>query len=136
MPAPKFLAAICLLSLLPATLFAQAAPPRDAGAAANQQPAPTGTAEISGTVMMAGGTQPARKTRVNLSGAELRGSRSVTTDDSGRFSFTALPAGRYSLSATRPGHTSVTYGQRQPGRPGTQIQLSDGQKFRADLQIP
>jgi protocatechuate 3,4-dioxygenase beta subunit len=86
--------------------------------------------------MMAGSSQPARKTRVNLSGAELRGGRSATTDDTGAFSFTALPAGRYSLTASRPGHVTVTYGQRQPGRPGTQIELSDGQKFRADLQIP
>ena len=136
MPALRFMTATCLLSLLPAAVFAQVPPPRDATAAANRQPLAVGTAEISGTVMMAGGTQPARKTRVNLSGAELRGGRSVTTDDTGRFSFTALPAGRYSLSATRPGHITVTYGQRQPGRPGTQIQLSDGQKFRGDLQIP
>lgn len=85
---------------------------------------------------MAGQNQPARKVRVNLSGAELRGSRSTTTDDQGRFSFTALPAGRYSLSANKPGHLSVTYGQRRPGTQGTQIQLSDGQKFSATLQIP
>lgn len=85
---------------------------------------------------MAGQNQPARKVRVNLSGAELRGSRSTTTDDQGRFSFTALPAGRYSLSANKPGHLSVTYGQRRPGTQGTQIQLSEGQKFVAQLQIP
>lgn len=85
---------------------------------------------------MAGSTQAARKVRVSLSGAELRGGRTAVTDDRGQFSFTALPAGRYNLSANKPGHVSVSYGQRQPGRPGTPIQLSDGQKFRADLQIP
>ncbi len=115
---------------------AQVVPPRDALRTGEQPPAPIGTAEISGTVLMAGGTQPARRTRVSLSGVELRGGRSATTDDSGRFSFIALPAGRYSLTANRPGHISVTYGQRQPGRPGTQISLSDGQKFHADMQIP
>ena len=85
---------------------------------------------------MAGSTQAARKVRVSLSGAELRGGRTAITDDQGQFSFTALPAGRYNLSANKPGHVSVSYGQRQPGRPGTPIQLGDGQKFRADLQIP
>jgi uncharacterized protein (DUF2141 family) len=85
---------------------------------------------------MVGSTQPARKVRVTLSGAELRGGRTAITDDQGRFSFTALPAGRYNLSANKPGHVTVSYGQRRPGRPGTAIQLADGQKFQADLQIP
>ena len=122
--------------LLPLTAASQTvAPPRDPRAPSQQAPA-IGTAVISGTVTMAGSTQPARKVRVNLSAAELRGGRAVTTDDQGRFSFTALPAGRYSLSASKPGHVSVTFGQPRPGRPGTPIQLSDGQTFRADLQIP
>jgi protocatechuate 3,4-dioxygenase beta subunit len=101
-----------------------------------QGPVAVGTAMISGMVTMAGTGQPARKVRVNLSGAELRGNRSTNTDDQGRFSFTALPAGRFTLSVNKPGHLSVTYGQRRPGTPGTAIQLSDGQKFQAQLQIP
>ena len=113
----------------------QQTPPRDPQQREVPLPA-VGTATISGIVTMSGANQPARKVRVNLSGAELRGSRSTITDDQGRFSFTALPAGRYGLSATKPGHLSVTYGQRRPGTAGTQIQLSDGQKFQAQLQIP
>jgi hypothetical protein len=118
-----------------AAAAAQVPPPRDAAPASQQKPA-VGTAVISGSVMMAGSTQPARKVRVSLSGAELRGGRTGVTDDQGRFLFTALPAGRYNLTANKPGHVTVTYGQRRPGRPGTAIQLSDGQKFQADLQIP
>lgn len=114
----------------------QVAPPRDAARPGVQTPPATGTAVIMGNVTMAGTGQPARKTRVTLSGTEIRGSRTATTDDQGRFSFTALPVGRYSLSASRPGHLTVTYGARQPGRPGTQIQLSAGQKFEASLQVP
>ena len=109
-------------------------PPRDARVL--NAPPSVGTASVSGVVVVAGGGQPARKTRVTLSGVELRGGRSTTTDDQGRFSFTALPAGRYSLSANKPGHLSVSYGQRRPGLQGTQIQLSDGQKFQAQLQMP
>ena len=110
-------------------------PPRDARPP--QQPPPAvGTAALTGSVRMAGSTQPARKVRVSLSSPEIRGGRTAITDDDGRFSFTALPAGRYTLSANKPGHVSVTYGQRRPGRAGTPIQVSDGQKFQADLQIP
>src|SRR5687768_6206197 len=114
---------------------AQVAPTRDpvAGQPAAQ---PVGTASVTGTVSMAGTGHPARKVRVNLSSPEIRGSRTATTDDQGRFLFTGLPAGRYTLSASRPGHLTVSYGQRQPGRPGTPIQLSDGQKFEVRLQIP
>jgi uncharacterized protein (DUF2141 family) len=109
-------------------------PPRDPRL--GPQAGVTGTATITGVVLMAGSGQPARKVRVNLSGSELRTGRSTVTDDQGRFSFTALPAGRYSLSANKPGHLNVTYGQRRPGLQGTQIQLSDGQKFQAQLQLP
>ena len=115
-------------------LHAQSLPPRDTRPVV-QQPAAVGTASVTGVVTMGTG-QPARKVRVSLSGSELHGSRSTTTDDQGRFSFTALPAGRFSLSASKPGHLSVTYGQRRPGTQGTQIQLSDGQTFQAQLQMP
>ena len=109
-------------------------PPRDS------QPAevPTGTGSITGNVMTADSGQPARRVRVSLTGAELRGGRTVTTDDSGAFAFTALPAGRYTVSASKSGYVSVSYGQRRPGqgRPGTPIQLGDGQKLQVQLQIP
>ena len=116
-------------------VVSQPVPPRDPEPS-RRKPLPVGTGAISGVVSMAGSSQPARKVRVNLSGSELRGSRSTTTDDQGRFSFTALPAGRYTLGANKPGHVSVSYNQRRPGTPGTAIQLSDGQKFEAHLQIP
>ena len=109
-------------------------PPRDTQSAE----VPVGTGAITGTVVTADSGQPARRVRVNLSGTELRGGRSVTTDDSGAFAFAALPAGRYNLSASKSGYVSVSYGQRRPGagRPGTPIQLGDGQKLQVQLQIP
>jgi hypothetical protein len=94
-----------------------------------------GTGEIAGTVAIVGTGQPARRARVNLSAAEGGGSRSTTTDELGRFAFAGLLAGRYSLNASKPGHVGGSYGQTRPGRPGTAIQLADGQKFEAKLEI-
>jgi hypothetical protein len=96
---------------------------------------PAGTSEITGTVTLADTGQPARRARVNLNASEGGGSRTETTDELGRFTFQRLPAGRYSLSASKPGHVGGSYGQAAPGRPGTPIQLADGQKFAAKLQI-
>jgi hypothetical protein len=109
-------------------------PPRDPNAPGAA--VAVGKGAISGVVVVAGSGQPARRARVGLSGgAEVGGGRSVTTDDQGRFTFSALPEGRYNLSASKVGHISGTYGQRQPGRPGTPIQLADGQKLQVQLQI-
>ena len=61
------------------------------------------------------------------------------TDSAGAFSFTDLPAGAFNLAASKPGYLDVIYGQRRPGtgRPGTPIQLADGQRLdRISLQIP
>ncbi len=87
-------------------------------------------------MVVAGTGQPARRARVNLTGGnDVGGARSTSTDDAGRFAFSALPEGRFNLSASKPGHITGTYGQRQPGRPGTPIQLSDGQRLQVQLQI-
>jgi uncharacterized protein (DUF2141 family) len=99
---------------------------RDAQA---QSQAPA-TAVIMGTVVVNGTGQPADGVRLTLSGNELRGSRSALTDDSGNFAFLALPPGTYTLRATKNGYVSGTYGQKQPGRPGTAIVLNVGQQLK------
>ena len=112
----------------------QEAPPRDPNAPG--APVAIGKGAISGTVTVAGSGQPARRARVSLSGGQgVGGSRSTTTDDQGAFAFSALPEGRFNLSASKPGHVTGTYGQKQPGRPGTPIQLADGQRLQVQLQI-
>jgi protocatechuate 3,4-dioxygenase beta subunit len=63
------------------------------------------------------------------------GSRTAIADDNGAFSFAALPPGRYSLTASKPGYLNATYGQRTPGRQGTPIQLADGQRLKLQMQI-
>lgn len=97
----------------------------------------TGTGAISGTVVRDGTGTPVKRARVTLNGAELRGGRSVLTDDQGRFVFPALPAGRFTMTASKPGFVDGTYGAKRPGRPGTPIQLADGQTLeRATIVMP
>jgi protocatechuate 3,4-dioxygenase beta subunit len=88
-----------------------------------------GTGVITGTVVGSDTGRAVRRVRVNLAGGDLRSSRSAVTDDAGRFSFAALPPGRYTLNASKPGYVNVMYGQKRPGRPGTPIQLADGQQL-------
>jgi protocatechuate 3,4-dioxygenase beta subunit len=96
-----------------------------------------GTASIVGSVVVEGSGAAVRRARVTLTGTELRGTRSALTDDQGRFSFTALPAGRFTMTASKAGYVDNTYGARRAGRPGTQIQLADGQRLdRATIALP
>jgi hypothetical protein len=74
---------------------------------------------------------------VTLAGQELRGNRTALTDDQGRFTFQVLPAGRFTLTASKPGHVNVSYGAKRPGRPGTPIQLGDGQRLeKLSIALP
>jgi uncharacterized protein (DUF2141 family) len=109
---------------------------RGGGRAGGQQPArdaqmqqPTGTAMILGQVVTGDSGTPVRRARVALIGQELRGQKATMTDDEGRFVFTLLPAGRYTVNATKTGYVTIAYGAKAPGRAGTPIQLSDGQKL-------
>jgi hypothetical protein len=118
-------------------------PPQGQGLS-GQQPArdaqnlpAVGTGEIGGTIMLEGAGSPVRHARVSLNGAELRGGRSTVTDDQGRFSFTVLPAGHFTLSASKPSYVTITYGAKKPGRPGTPIDLAAGQKLdKLVMQMP
>ena len=116
---------------------------RAAGAAgqardAQPQAAPAiGTGIISGVVTTGSTGAPVRRARVTLSGAELRGGRSTVTNDQGQFSFTALPPGRFTMTASKAGYVDVPYGAKKPGRPGTPIQLAAAQKMEnASITLP
>jgi protocatechuate 3,4-dioxygenase beta subunit len=94
-----------------------------------------GTAVITGVVVVSGTGAPAKRARLTLSSSEPRTTRTAVADEHGRFAFPNLPAARYSLTAAKGGYISSSYGQMRPGLPSTPIQLGDGQKFDARLQI-
>jgi len=72
--------------------------------------------------------RPMRHAIVTATGAEIIGPRQVVTDDEGRFAFSDLPPGRYSLVAEKPGYVKTYYGSKRPGRgPGTPVAMIAGQ---------
>lgn len=106
-------------------------PARDAEAV------PTGAAMIRGRVVSGETGAPIRRAQVRLSSPEVRGGRVAQTDAEGRFEFRDLPAGRYSLSASKAGYVNLQYGQRRPFEQGRPIELLDAQVVdKADFALP
>ena len=98
-----------------------------------------GTGMISGTVVAADTGRPVRRVRVTLTAAEYSSGLMAISDDQGLFSFGGLPAGRYTLSASKAGYLTVKYGEKTPGlgRAGTPISLAEGQRIdRLTLPLP
>ena len=75
--------------------------PRDA---ATLRPPTRGTAAIGGTVTTggAGAKRALARAIVSLSGTGITGVRQVVTDDSGRFAFDDVAAGRFTLVSKSP----------------------------------
>jgi hypothetical protein len=88
----------------------------------------TGTAVLSGTVVTNDAdAQPVRRARVTLNGDIQIEGQVATSDDSGRFVFRGIPAGRYLLQANKPPFLPMNYGATRPDRPGTAVAVSNGQ---------
>jgi len=114
----------------------QAQPPRDARPVA----APRGTASIEG-VVLSDEAQPKklRRARVSLAGAGAEDGITVITDDEGRFRFDALPAGPYSLGASKDGYVarSAVTSRLRPGEMApVAIPLRDGEAKTVTLRLP
>jgi len=102
-----------------------------------QKPA-TGTAIIRGRVTASPSATPLRRVRMMLqtpAGPEF--TRVAMTDAQGRYEFRDLPAGRYSLSASKPAYVGLQYGQRRPYESGTGIVLRDRETLTGvDMALP
>ena len=120
---PLLASTIVVLHLVSSTTLAGGqAPARDAAAVPV-----AGTGTIAGLVMTVGEpSRPARLVTVTLSGATIPGGRAIVTDETGRFEFARLPAGQYTLTATKPAYLRAAYGATNLRTPPTPISLADG----------
>jgi protocatechuate 3,4-dioxygenase beta subunit/type 1 fimbria pilin len=94
-----------------------------------------GTATVSGRVILKG--ESARGVMVILQTQNQGPSNAprARTDESGRFHFTGIPAGRYSVSALSPGYASPE-DNNYPGMRGKTLTLADGERVEnVDLEI-
>ena len=89
--------------------------------------APRGTSIIRGQIVAADNGSPIRRAQVRINAPDVREWRVATTDEQGRFEIKELPAGRYTMTASKGGFVSLQYGQRRPSESGTPIELGDGQ---------
>ena len=131
-----FVSVAVVLTVVLAGAVAGQQPPRDP---ARPAPPPAGKGLIAGQVVTADTGQPLPGVRVSLDGGGTAPGKSLTTDAQGVFEFADLPPARYTLTAMRPGFVESTYGQQQPGsgRPGTPIQLAEGQALKnIALRLP
>jgi hypothetical protein len=91
----------------------------------------TGTASVAGTIMSdEQASRPIGRAIVTLSGPPLRPSRVAITDGEGRFVFSILPPGHFTLTASKPPYLAMTFGQTEAGKgPGVPIAVEDGQQI-------
>jgi len=95
---------------------------------------PAGTSVIRGVVTSdAGGPVRRAQVRANIGG--MPGARVTSTDAQGRFELRDLPAGRWTVSASKPGFVTQRYGQRRPFETVSPIEVTDGQRVDANFSL-
>lgn len=103
-------------------------------------PQPSRTGLIVGQIVDASTGRPIGGARVSLGGPSSPPQSSsappapsarplILTGTDGRFLFRDLPAGNFSISAVKPGHSDGAYGRRRPDGPNQQLRLGDGERI-------
>ena len=96
-----------------------------------------GMGVLRGRVLATDTGGPLRRARVSLSAPGIGQPRSTTTDLQGRYEFKQLPAGRYTLTASKAPYVTLQAGQRSPFERGRPIDLGEGQTIeRVDIALP
>ena len=90
---------------------------------------PTGTGVIRGRVTAQDTGAPVRRAQVRGTAGGAGVARLATTDAEGRFELRDLPAGQWSLQASKPGFVTQRLGQRRPFETVVPVDLQDGQQL-------
>ena len=116
-------AALCAAALLLLPVSALPQPPvRD-----NAAPA-SGTARIRGRVVETPSNRPLSRVEIRA-GSGTGAQASALTDTEGRYELTDLPAGTYTVSATKANYIRTSWGEQRAEGPGKRITLADGQRL-------
>lgn len=123
------LAAVCSLLLLSGALLQEAVPlhmppPRSAQTRDNAADR-KGTAVLKGHVTSADG-RALRRVQISVRGASLPNARTASTGPDGEYEIGGLPAGRYTIAASRSGFLPSQYGQRRTGEQGKPVEVAEG----------
>ena len=123
-------AVLCLVALGISSVGWAAQPPsRDTSADA------TGTARISGRITDAAG-RPLPRVEVRAGPNSQIEGRTTLTDGEGRYEIVNLPAGIYTIVASKTNYVRTSWGEQRPEGPGKRIPLADGQKLdRVDVRM-
>ncbi len=124
---------LCALLLIAGTASVQDPPPpqpppapprmatRDIGTVA----AAKGTSVLKGHVKTADG-RLLRRAQISVRGTALPNARTASTGIEGEYEVRELPAGRYTITASRSGFLPSQYGQRRSGDQGKPVELAEG----------
>ncbi|HWW86440.1 MAG TPA: carboxypeptidase-like regulatory domain-containing protein [Vicinamibacterales bacterium] len=116
---------------------AQPSPGIPPAPARDTPPKKPATAVVRGRVVASDTGQPLRRASLSALAAELHELHNVTTDRNGRYEFTDLPGGRYTVLASKVGYVTLIYGQRRPLAAGQVLNIRPGELVeRIDFALP
>jgi hypothetical protein len=84
-----------------------------------------GTSVIKGHVFSSE-RRPLRRAQIRLVSGDPRDAVTTNTGIEGEYELRELPAGRYTVHATRSGYLPAQYGQQTYGEPGTPVEVANG----------
>lgn len=91
-----------------------------------------GNASVTGSVVADTPERPPlRRATITLSRIGVEDIRTTSTDDQGRFVFGELPAGSFTLSASKGGYIGMSYGAPKPGMPGQPVVVAESSVYSA-----